>query len=262
MSKTDIPPGGEGEIKVTLHTGMYRNNLRKTVRVTSNDPEQPTTYLHVEAFIKVEAGFETSSLSVDNVLADARTVKETYIELRGFKGVEVDSITSSNDLIKARVVEPPGAPGSEQRLKVEVVLEPGLKPGLLSETVTVYFKNDERPESQLYLYGIVVRAVEVTPLALVYVIDDSTPNDQNLVQTLTVKSHDENSPLEIVNVSDPADMLEYDVIEVEPKKVFDIKVKLSPIELTPGAALASDVVITTNHPGRKEIQIPVRVERK
>jgi len=165
-------------------------------------------------------------------------------------------------LITAELGEDPDTLKSQQRLKIDIAIGPGFDPGLLSESITVYY-SDGRPSSQLYLYGIVVEDIQVTPLALVYVVPDSSADvAAPKSRTLKVKSNMENLVLEIVDISDPAGLLDYTITEIEPNKTFEIEAVLKPTALADDAAIASNVVITTNHAEQKTIKIPLRVERK
>lgn len=245
-----------------MSTGSYRNRVRKSVHVKSNDPERPSTYIHVEAFVKPDISFETATLSLDNVLASQKTFRETYINLAGFTGVTIDSIVSTSPLVSAELGEAPDTMENDQRVKLDVAIGPGLEPGLLSESITVFFGGG-RPSIQLYLYGIIVEDIQVTPLALVYVIPESTADGSwPKSRTLKVTSNLENLDLELLKVSDPAGLLDYRVTEIEPNKTFQITATLKPIELAHEASVASQVNITTNHDVQKTIKIPVRVEHQ
>jgi len=52
MSNNEIPPGGEGLIKVEFDSTTQLGKTRRSVRVTSNDPLQPKTYLNIYADVK------------------------------------------------------------------------------------------------------------------------------------------------------------------------------------------------------------------
>ena len=234
----------------------------KTVTVTSNDPERPLARLHVEAYVKADVGFEKNTLSVGDILADQKTIKDTYIDIHGFTGVQIDTIITSAPYIRAWRVENPDSAKNDQRMKLEVSIGPGLKPGLVSETVTVKYKNPERPESKLYIYGIAVNDVEVTPLALTYIVLDTAVGKKPQSRYLTVTSHKPDTDLKILKVSDPKSLLDYTVTEIEPGQKFKVTATLNEAQLASGAMIASNVVIETNQPSQAEIKIPFRIERK
>jgi hypothetical protein len=47
-----IPPGGEGNIRLTVRTRGYQGNIQKSARVYSNDPVNGTIRLSVKGFVK------------------------------------------------------------------------------------------------------------------------------------------------------------------------------------------------------------------
>lgn len=235
--------------------------MRKTVTVQSNDPERPRTTLHIEAYVKADVGFEKSTLSLGDILADHKTIKDAYIDVRNFVDVKVDTIITSAPYVTARVVSTPDSVVATKRMKLEVTIGPGLKPGLFSEWLTVKYTNPERPESKMYIYGIAVRDVEVTPLALTYIVLDTAISEKPQTRILTVTSHQPDADVKILKVSDPGGLLSYDVSEVEPGQKYKITVTLDETKLAPGASIASNVIISTNQPEQAEIKIPFRIER-
>ncbi len=149
-----------------------------------------------------------------------------------------------------------------QRIKVEVDIGPNLKPGLISETVTAKFTDPNRPESKLYIYGIAVKDIEVSPLALTYIVQDNMSDKKYLTRVLKVISHMPDTDVKILNVSDPDGLLTYDVSEVEPGQKYTVTATLDETKFTSDGTVSSDVIITTNQPDQAEIKIPFRVERK
>ena len=49
ISKNEIPPGGEGKIKVEFDSTTQLGKTRRSVRIISNDPIHPKTYLNIFA---------------------------------------------------------------------------------------------------------------------------------------------------------------------------------------------------------------------
>jgi hypothetical protein len=174
----------------------------------------------------------------------------------------VDTIITSAPFVSARIVSNPDSVKATQKMTLEVSLGPGLKPGLVSETVTVKYTDPNRPESKLYIYGIAVKDVEVSPLALTYIVLDSAVGEKPQTRALTVLSHKPDTDLQILKVSDPGGLLKYDVSTVEPGQKYRVLVTLDETKLAPGATIASNVIITTNQPEQAEIKIPFRIERK
>jgi hypothetical protein len=216
----------------------------------------------VEAYIKADVGFEKTTLSVGDILADHQTIKDAYIDVRRFTGVQIDTIITSAPFITARQVELPDTAKDDQQIKLEVLIGPGIKPGLISETIRVKYKDSARPESKLYIYGIAVKDIEVTPLALTYIVLDTAVGEKPQSRTLKVTNHVPDTDVKILKVSDPGGLLDYKVSEVESGRTFNVIATLNEAKLAAGATIASNVIITTDYPAMPEIKIPFRIERK
>jgi len=174
----------------------------------------------------------------------------------------VDTIITSAPYVKARVVGNPDSVQITQRMELEVTIGPGLKPGLLSETIEVKYTDPNRPVSKLYIYGIAVKDIEVSPLALTYIMPTSEAGDKPQKRVLTVTSHRPETDMKIVKVSDPGGLLTYEVTEVEPGQKYKVYATLNDTKLASGATIASNVIIETNQPEQAEIKIPFRVEKR
>jgi len=212
--------------------------------------------------VEAEVGFETSSLSIGDVLASKGLVQVTTLDLGKDTTVQIGEITTSSPLVKARLIEGIDTTISSAQRKLEITIAPGLTAGLLSEKVTVRFKDDVRPASILYLYGIVVNDIEVMPLALAFVVSDSVPRQGNPSRSIRVTNKRQDPPVEVLGANDPGGLFTLTVVEKQRGQQYDVIATLGKVELAPGAVLSGNVVITTNHPGQSEIKIPYRIERK
>lgn len=233
--------------------------MKKTITVRSDDPASPITYLYVKAFVVApDVGFENFSLNVGSLRTHGQVVKEAYVTTGKHKALRIEDITTSSEFITARHVEPPDT-ARDGRFKIEVTIGPGLPPGLLSETVTVSFVNDLRPRAQLYVYGLIVEDVEVTPLTLTYVIPDSAGDSRNLSRTLTVTNHNEQLPLEILDVRTQDDCLDFYITPVKPGQSFIVTATAGDALQSVDSTTRNTIVITTNNPDYGVLEVPFSV---
>jgi len=70
-----IPPGGEGEIVLTLKTKGYQGVLKKSAVVHSNDPENPRTKITLNAFVKTSISFDRWGVMMDGLVG--QNIKKT-----------------------------------------------------------------------------------------------------------------------------------------------------------------------------------------
>ena len=207
-----------------------------------------------------DVGFETTSLSIGDVLSTKGTVQETSLDLGSDVPIEIADITTSSPFITARAIDGTDSTVKATQRKLEITIAPGMPAGLLSEKVTVRFKDDVRPASVLYLYGIIANDVDVTPLALAYVVSDSLKKNPSRSVRLVNKRQD--PPLEVLGATDPGGLLTVTIVESQKGQKYEVVASVGNVELAPGAVLSGNVVITTNHPAQREIKIPYRIERK
>jgi len=52
LSAAVVPPGGEGKIEARFRTANHPGPFKKTVRVTSNDPDKPVVVLTISGVVQ------------------------------------------------------------------------------------------------------------------------------------------------------------------------------------------------------------------
>jgi len=236
-----------------------RGKVKKSVTVVTNDPATPNRYLHVEAFVKADVGFEEYNIHVDNIRSNDQVVKEAHIALGDLDNIEIAEITTSSEFIKARQLPSSDTLQGQKRIKIEITIGPGLKAGLLSESVTVRFKDDIKPKAQLPLYGVVVDDVEVTPLTLTYVITDSINDPAKLLRRLVITNYREDQPLEIGEVRDPGNYLDLFVRPMDAGKKFEVTVKMKEPPPSVDSVLSGEILINTNSQKQPVVKVPYRI---
>lgn len=84
-SKKNLSPGESGKIGVTFNTKGYAGNVRKTVTVRSNDPEQSSITLAIEGIVSVDIRVLPSNIYVySNEIKDPKSPAKRQIEVRNF----------------------------------------------------------------------------------------------------------------------------------------------------------------------------------
>ena len=67
-----IPPGGEGEIKVTLRPKGTHTTITKDIVVHSNDPEQPRFTLTMKGTLLIDMTAQPASVGLSNLAPGQR----------------------------------------------------------------------------------------------------------------------------------------------------------------------------------------------
>lgn len=147
VSSTDIPPGGEGKIKVKVSTRGRKGKLRKTVSVYSNDPDTPRFPLKIQGQVEVVAGFEPQRINLKHVPVGETVTQTAKVTGKDIDKLEISDLTSSRDDLKAELIEEDG------RQAVKITLTAKDKPGRFSARVTAKTNLDKPDKIQLFVYG-------------------------------------------------------------------------------------------------------------
>ncbi len=263
MTKTAIPPGGEGEIEVTFSTGRKKGRQKKSITVTSNDPENPTTRISVTVLIEVEFDFESYTLNYGRMRTNDTATKSTFIQILDPEKTRFTDITTSSPFVSAKRVEASDSADNHTRIEIEVTLLPGLPPGRINETVTAHSSLESKSKATLRLTGSIVGDVEVTPEVLRFVVNESQDaSDQNISQKLQITNNSENKPLRILGARDPDDRLQLNVKTVEEGREFELTATVKPDTLFTLGNKTGTIVITTNNQEQKEITVRYNVVRR
>lgn len=236
--------------------------MNKSVRVTSNDPRNKLKTLRVTATVKVDTGDEEFSLNLGNVRRNAQFVKDVYIPVDKMVRYEVTQVESSSPLITAREIVPEDSTAKPDSLHFQIVIDPGLDIGLMSEKVVIHFKDDIRARANYFLYGIVVDDIEVAPLRLSYVVSGTEIDIPNSTRKLILTNYYKELPLEIIDIQTPGGNLDFTVKEVKKGEEYQIMAAANDKMLAVDSTLDSRIVITTNNPDMRQIKIPFQVVRR
>ena len=263
MTKTAIPPGGEGEIEVTFSTGRKKGQQKKSITVTSNDPENPTTRISVTVLIEIEFDFESYSLNFGKLRTNDTATKSIFIQILDPEKTRITDITTSSPFVSVKRVEASDSADNRTRIELEVTLSPGLLSGRINETVTAHSSLESKSKATLRLTGSIVGDVEVIPEMLRFVVKESqSASNQNISQLLNITNNSENKLLRILGVRDPDDRLQLNVKTVEEGQKFELTATLKPDTLSTLGTQTGTIVITTNNQEQKEITVRYNVMRR
>ena len=148
VSAADIPPGGEGKIKVKVSTRGRKGALQKSVVVQSNDPKQPRYILKIKGMVEVIAAFDPDRLNLKNV-AKGETVTQT-VKLAGREADKLkitELVSSKPEELTAELITEEGKPA------VKVTFKAGDKAGRISGRITGKTNLKNPKEIFLYIYG-------------------------------------------------------------------------------------------------------------
>ena len=259
LTKADVPPGGEGEIKVTSKTGKKRGQYKQTITVTSNDPDNSTTKLYVTANIKVLFGFEASIIDFGKVQKDEKIKKSVNFVTQGLRGIEVTELKSSSEFITAKVITSESTAKSEEKIAIEICLLPGFPKGRFGAQITAKLRNDSLPGATLSITGVIIGDVEVSPESIKFSARNDTkqPFAPPFMKVLII-NHSETQKLSIEGIRDQHNRFEINLDTIQEGVKYEIAVTPKDIKDLKGY-LRGTVVVSTNIPTQKEISIPYTI---
>jgi hypothetical protein len=155
MKRNDVPPGEKGEITATFTIGDRIGVQEKSITVETDDPDKPSTVLHLKATI-------AQFLELQPVFVSWQTgeaPKPKIILARAGKGVTIKNIevTSSNADFTTKVE--PGSGAGE--FKINVQPRETAKP--LNATLTVKPDGAAGPAKPYFVTARVVPATTAAP---------------------------------------------------------------------------------------------------
>lgn len=169
VSKKEIAPGNEGEIKVTFNTRGYSGQLSKYIYVDSNDPDQPRKELTVSVSIDVpprpQINLDRYSIDLGLLLESEEIFTQTKIKNVGELELVVElmhkdaSFTLDNKILSSSLKIAAG-----KEADVGIKINPRKRFGLIREYVLLKTNDPLRPNLSLYVSGYVVTKKQIREL--------------------------------------------------------------------------------------------------
>jgi hypothetical protein len=150
VSSPTIPPGGEGKIKVTLHTRGRKGRLAKSVTVFSDDPKTPRLTLRLDGQVEVLLAFEPSRLYLKRVAKNATLERVVRVVGKLADKAKLSAPTSRSPMVTAKVVR-----DDSGRQAVALTIRPGAKEQRFTSSVSVSTGLDEPKKLDLFIWGVV-----------------------------------------------------------------------------------------------------------
>jgi hypothetical protein len=198
-----VPPGGECEIKVTLHPKGGHTKIEKNVVVFSNDPEQPRFTLTMKGTLLVDMEAVPPSLSIMNLAPGESGTTSVSVERKKDSAAVVKSVRVE-DTKRFSIREIETRPGALATYEVRFA---GGKVGTTSTNVVVETTGEHTPR-----LTIPVRASAAYNLIYPKRVTLTRRGDGPFEQNLRVSTR-RGDPPKIEKVEDPDGLLDIEVLE-------------------------------------------------
>lgn len=245
-SKTEIFPGGSGEVRISFNTGYREGRFREEVQVISNDPEKPEVILTLSGEIVRSVVAVPDRLYFGEVRGeDLRRKRVQLIDLSG-KGLSIEKVESSSKCIRVKV---------KREKDTEVVLEVSLNPseiklGRFEERIVVYTNNDMNPKIEIPLSGEILGEIELKPPRLFFGM--MRPGERKELKVEILKSG--KADLRLISVEGGGELLDVKGIEeIEKGRRYELRVVLHPVRR---GEIEGSLKVRTNNPRQRVLEIP------
>ena len=169
VSKKEIPPGKQGEIKVTFNTRGFAGRVSKFIYIESNDPQESKKQLTVSASINVppRPRISLDRYSIDLGLFLQSEDIETKVKIKNTGELELEvefSHKSASFYIGNKKVPTPLKVPAGKDVEVRIKIIPRQKIGLMREYVLLKTNDPMRPNLSFYISGYIVTKVQLRQL--------------------------------------------------------------------------------------------------
>lgn len=210
-SANEIPPGGEGEIKVTFSTDLDAGKKVKSIKVMTNAPRAPSLRLVVTADIQPALICDPRVLDFGKLTSSEGKTMKAKITGYAFGQIQIQELLSEDPLLQAEIIEDGTA--------VQVTLLPGHPVGRLSQRLK-FLTND--PKMRL-LTALSISARITGPIQLSTGLVDfpEIPNGEVVEKVVEVRTISETT-FEIKDVTINNDDIKSRIETVEEGRVYKV----------------------------------------
>jgi len=248
LSSEEIRPGDRGAIKATFETGEYEGKQKKTIRVFSNDPDEPEIHLDITGVIKAEVAIEPEFVYFGDIGKGetvARTLKLIQI---GEDELRLNRLEVAEKYFTARVSRLEG--GQNKGFQIDVILGANAPVGRFAEAMTLHTNLKKHPRIDIPLYGNVLGRIRVKPQMMSL---GTLKKGSVAPARLEVACTDHNG-FSVMKAVPSAPCLAADVTRLEDGK-FEITFRVR--ENAPSSRLAGEISVFTDDPDERLIIVPI-----
>lgn len=256
-----VEPGGQGKVKTILSTGNYTTAYRKTINVTTNDPEKKMVPLTLSGEVKQKIKIELISANRPPIVQ--ASINAYFGQLAPNLDLTKNYRLTNNteDSMKLEVVPPAEPSCFKLSLKevepgkvaeVTVSAEPPFKSNDNSARFTIKTGLPDTPDMIVPCRLIKPPPVQVMPSLLRL---PSVPLANQYRQRITVRNNEED-PLNIVSFECNDERIKLEKKENVPGKLYTIELEL-PVDYAPNPASQPVVTITTDYEEKPVYKVPL-----
>ena len=227
VTAKEIPPGGVGEIKATFRSKGYSGEVKKSIMVETNDPDNPRVSLSLSGRVIAELMVTPRYINFRNVSKD-RPPKPISLEikLQQGKGLKIEKVSVENPNIVLK---------EEKKTKEEAVYSVSLSEkvpiGRLTGKILIKTNSKKSPKTQVPYYAFVEGRVKVSPQILSFgLIHPGEPSSRDITLRATG-----DVPFSVDQVKASTGAISTEILPEEGGKACRIRVTYNPGGKTHGS---------------------------
>lgn len=253
VTARSLSPGEEGALDITFDGRNRSAEQEKTVRVTTNDPEQETVIITIRAFVRTPLSLEPQTARVGPIGIDEERVVLLKLIIDDPEKISVKRIETSSPVISGRIVDDEERDGGKV---LEVRFKSGRSPGKFEETLTLHTTSPDKPRIDVPVTGRVLGDIRLEPEAIGFQ-SGGKPNLEAKPMSVRVRSVSR-KPFRITGLEDTTGFLRTDIEEEQPGVSYLISVGLAADGPQPVPASFNGLLrIMTDHPDQPVLDLPV-----
>lgn len=245
-----IAPGAKGVVSVEFNTTGFSGTKRKTIRVHTDDPEQPSVVLAIRGEILPDVIVEPSRLlfgALGGNPGELTTEQEVTVRVREGVGISLGTIRNHSGRVVLDLLE-----DTPKFKRFKASLAADLPQGAVRDRVVVELKGGKRRSLNVPVVAKIRGDIEVKPSAVSFgVFDTSTTS---LKRSVRVESHVER-PFKITSVSSDNPALRTEVQSIREGKTYVIHVFVDPSKVA--RELRDTIEIQTDLENAEELKLNV-----
>jgi hypothetical protein len=253
VTASSLSPGEEGVLQISFDGKSRSGDQTKTVRVTTNDPEQETVIVTIHAYVVTVLNLEPKVARMKDLEIGEDRVVRLKVRIKDPDIVSVTGISTSDPLISGRMVDDPETDGGKT---LEVKVAAGRPVGKFQETLTLHTTSPSMPTLDVAVTGRVLGDVRLEPEAIGF---QASRRPNAAVSPLTVMvSTAGQRVFHVTGLEDGTGYLTAELFEEQAGSSYRITVQLNQGGSDPVPESFNGVLrIFTDHPDQPVLELPV-----
>ena len=160
--KTDLKPGEETAVEVTMNTVKFRRRKDSNVIVTFDRPQRAEVRVPITAYIRTDVVFEPGAAAFGSIEAGQAATRTITVAYAGRDDWKILDVKASSDNIEVEVTEVSRGNG-QVSYKLDVHVRAGTPVGRVRQLITLVTDDSGSPNVPLLVEGLVEPDISVVP---------------------------------------------------------------------------------------------------